>query len=187
MTEREYIEHLESLEASRCKHPLMRTLRKGFSKANAVYLHHLLKSQPAAAPAPAAPFNLKVLYVRKSKLFGQRASLSNKMCDLPEDPGYDKQRAKYSDQIQAVQEEIEEVMEQIEAAERGDLPPAEKPELPATEAELIRRLASLRASRSRQRNIEKIARGEKLEKCRTEIGRLEKLITDVETALSEYN
>ena len=187
MTEQQYIEHLEALERQRCSHPLMAILRKGYRKANVLYLQHVLKSAPAAEPAPAPAFNLKVLYVRKSRLFGRRASLSNKMCDLPEDPAYDKQRAKFSDEIQAVQEEIEQVMEQIEAADRGEAPPAPAEDLPTTEADLLRRLASLRASRSRQRAIEKTATGDKPKKCRDEIARLEKLITDVETALSVYN
>lgn len=187
MTERQYIEHMEALEASKCGHALMPTLRKGYSRANVLYLQHVLKTLPAEDPAPVVAFNLKVLYVRKSKLFGQRASLSNKMCDLPEDPAYDKQRAKLSGEIQEVQRDIEDVMEQIDAAERGETPPAPAPDLPTTEADLLRRLASLRASRSRQRAIEKTTKGDKLKKCRDEIVRLDKLITDVETALAQYN
>lgn len=192
MSEREYIEALEALEARKCGHALMATLRRGFSKANVMYLRHVQKSltpdpSPVERGEKAENFGVKVLYVRKSKLFGQRASLSNKMCDLPEGAEYDKKRAEYSADIQAVQRDIEDVMRQISAAERGEMPESETPDLPTNEADLLRRLASLRASRSRQRGIEKTAKGDKLSKCREELTRLEKLITDVETAISQYN
>lgn len=192
MTEQEYIEHLEALEAREYAHPLMATLRTGWSKANAVYMAHVLKSLPADEPEAnaeeiGASVGLKVLYVRKSRLFGKRASLSNKMCDLPEDAEFDKKRAKYSDEIQGVQKEIEQVMRQISDMESGEMPenPA-KPELPTSEADLLRKLASLRASRSRQRRLEKTASGEDLKRCRSEIERLENLITHVETALAQH-
>lgn len=191
MTEREYIEQMEVLEARKCTHPLMPTLRLGWSKANAMYLRHVLNSMPPDETDGKAeqPFSLKVLYVRKSKLFGRRASLSNKMCDLPDDAEFDKKRAKFSDEIQAVQRDIEDVMREIASIEGGEIPGnrnnSEKPELPINEAALLRRLASLRASRSRQRGIEKTAKGKKLEKCRLELKRFEKLITDVETALAQ--
>ena len=192
MTEHEYIEHLEALEALGYTHPLMATLRAGWSKANAMYMAHVLKTMPveeeatnAEETAPAV--GLKVLYVRKSRLFGQRASLSNKMCDLPEDAAFDKKRAKYSDEIQAVQGEIEHVMREIADMESGEMPEnPEKPELPTSEADLLRRLASLRASRSRQRRLEKSASGKNLKKCQAELARLENLITHVETALAEH-
>lgn len=197
MSEEQYIEQVDVLMRANCGHPLMQALQKGYSKANVMYLKAVLKSQPKQEDPPETPppgitideFSLKVLYVRKSRLFGERASLSNKMCDLPEGREYDKKRAKYSDDIQSVQRDIEAVMRDIAAAESGEMPEnrnnAGKPELPTNEADLLRKLASLRASRSRQRGIEKTAKGKKLEKCRQELRRLEKLITNVETALSK--
>ena len=197
MTEEEYIGHVDALMRSKCGHPLMPSLQRGWSKANVMYLRAVLKVQPhppapspmerGSEPPPAAtPFSLKVLYMRKSKLFGQRASLSNKMCDLPEGKEHDRKRARYSDDIQSVQRDIEAVMREIADVESGEMREiSEKPDLPNNEADLLRKLNSLRASRSRQRGIEKTAKGQKLEQCRQELKRLEKLITDVETALSE--
>jgi hypothetical protein len=198
MTEQEYMEHMDALMRAKCGHALMPSLFRGYSKANVMYLKAVLKSlTPTPSPAkkgddPPAPgitideFSLKVLYVRKSRLFGERNSLSNKMCDLPEGKEYDKKRARYSDDIQSVQRDIEAVMREIVAAESGEMRQnSEKPEMPTNEADLLRKLNSLRASRSRQRGIEKTAKGKNLEKCRDELKRLEKLISDVETALSE--
>lgn len=202
MTEQQYIEQVDALMRSKCGHPLMPTLQRGWSKVNVMYLKAVLKvfSPPARvnptpdptperrgdAEAAAVPFGLKVLYIRKSKLFGERASLSNKMCDLPEGKEFDRKRARYSDEIQSVQRDIEAVMREIADVENGEMRDfSEKPDLPNNEADLLRKLNSLRASRSRQRGIEKTAKNKQLEKCRIELKRLEKLITDVETALSE--
>lgn len=198
MKEEEYIGHVDALMRAKCGHPLMQTLQKGWSKVNVMYLKAVLKSMPhPPAPSPmesgsepppvaATPFGLKMLYVRKSKLFGGRASLSNKMCALPEGKEYDKKRARYSDDIQSVQREIEALMREIADTENGEMREfSEKPDLPNNEADLLRKLNSLRASRSRQRGIEKTAKGKQLEKCRQELKRLENLITNVETALSE--
>lgn len=179
MTEIEYIEHLERLDREKCAHPLMTMLKTGFSVVNCVYLRLVLDSQPAPVPS----FDLKVLYARKSRLFGERAQASNKMCDLPEDSRYDRDRADYSQKIQAIQRDIETVMQEIARHERGIYMPAADNALPVDRAALIKKQLSVRASLSRARSKAKHAKKEEKADADAKVLKYEKELSDVENRL----
>lgn len=154
MSEQEYIEHLERLDRGGCAHPLMCFLRQGYTAVTVAYMRRVLESVPKEVVV--GNIALKMLYVRKSRLFGERAQASNAMCDLPEDAKHDAARADWSRKIQALQGEISDVMKEIAQHERGIYIAALAPdEVPADRAELIKKMLVLRASLSRARKEEK--------------------------------
>ena len=172
MTPEQYIEHVERLDGNRCTHPLMATLKTCFSVVNCVYLRLVLDSEPA----PVQSFDLTLLYARKSRLFGERAQASNKMCDLPDDTKHDRARADYSMKIQAIQREIEAVMQDIGRHERGIYA--------ADRVALRQKLLSLRASRSRARKQAKAAKTpEGKAEADAKVMKYEKDLSDVENLL----
>lgn len=180
MTPEQYIEHVERLDGNRCTHPLMATLKTCFSVVNCVYLRLVLDSEPA----PVQSFDLTLLYARKSRLFGERAQASNKMCDLPDDTKHDRARADYSMKIQAIQREIEAVMQDIGRHERGIYAPAADNALPADREALRQKLLSLRASRSRARKQAKAAKTpEGKAEADAKVMKYEKDLSDVENLL----
>lgn len=173
MSIQEYNEKVDRVSRLSPRHPLLPSLLKGYSKINLIYLDKALKTLPAPPPAPARPDSLKLLYVRKSALFGRRASLSNKMCDLPDSPKNDKARARIIDEILDVQREIEEVFERIEILESGGDVVPEDVDLPADKSELLKKRLSLRSAISRARK-----------KNSPTLSRLEKQLSDVERAIA---
>jgi septal ring factor EnvC (AmiA/AmiB activator) len=190
MSEWQYIENLALLERRGSKYPLLGLLKQGYSPVNVIYMTAALKNLP---PEPETPkneekqegkFDLKRLYQQKQTLFGERAQLSNKMMKLPDEDRYNKERGKYSDLIQEKQRAIADINLQIALMEQGIEPLAPEPEKPVmSEADMIRRLASLRASRSRKRKQAETAKGEDLIRINAEIDHFNRQIQDVESAL----
>jgi hypothetical protein len=175
MTKEEYIAHLERLDSERCTHPFMKSLKRGYSTPNCVYLRVVLASQPA----PAQSFELTLLYARKTRLFGERAKASNQMCELPDDAKHDHARADYSLKIQAIQREIATTMREIERHERGIYVPAQDVAMPADRASLIKKQLSLRASLSRARKSVKTGKPGATEN----VAKYQKELSDVENRL----
>jgi len=149
MTQEDYIAGLELLMAKRPNHPLLRTLKEGFSKLNSVYMKHALKSIPNATsnePKHMDPDNdiVRKLMMEKRSLFGRRAKLSNNFhrCQTDAD------RANVSDDIQKVQRDIEVVMHNIDHYQKnGHLPKRnDKTEINLSGVELQKKLNSIRSN-----------------------------------------
>lgn len=189
MTEDQYISKIELLASVGCNHPLWPKVRAGYSPANAIYLRSILETWEPPPQVQSTQVEestaLKVLYARKQRLFGERAQFSNKMCALPEERRFDEERGRYSDLIQAKQKEIKSVMREIALHEAGHTPVVVGGSLPMSEADQIRKLASLRAARSRKRANAKTLTGEDLAKCEADIEKFTKEIEYVES-LSKY-
>lgn len=197
MTEQDYIRNLGYLESHRCTHVLMDTLRSGFSAANAIYLAFVLdKFSPEEEKVPETvvfdengaemPFSMKVLMSRKQKLFGERAQLSNKMCQLPEGSEYDRERAKFSDLIREVQQQIETLNREMRLKERGfETADGNASDLPKDQIGLIKKLQSLRASRSRKRKQAETAKGDDLKRINGEIDNYNKRIAEIESIIED--
>lgn len=167
MTEAQYIEKLGALQERAPGHPLLdELLAGGHCRLNEIYLESALKTLPVvdqvADRPPVDDVELKRWYVLKSRLFGQRARLSNRMCDLPEDAKYDADRARLSGEIQNVQDEIEDAIQRIECLEAGEPVPPAPTGLPSDRADLLLKRNSLRSSISRARRNGHAATVEKL-------------------------
>lgn len=72
---------------------------------------------------------LNKLYIKKSKLFADRAKLSNKMIALPDVDKYDNERANISLQINTIQNKIENIFNEIEYTNHKDKKAKKEPRL----------------------------------------------------------
>lgn len=195
MSEWQYIENLRLLEARGSKHPLMAILARGYSSVNVIYMKSAMESIPDEVPKVEkmeepedVDFDLKRLFQQKQTIFGQRAQLSNQMMKLPESDRYNAERAKYSDQIQKLQREIGVINLKIDLAEKGIASlPDQNEDIDLSEADLVRRLQSLRASRSRKRRQAETATGDDLKRIKEEIESFNQKIEHVERAIENKN
>ncbi len=207
MTRADYDINLKLVERRLPTHPLLRVLRGGWSDVNVMYMEAVLEQLEALPEEvidekveneegafPKIPANDPVmirLQQEKSRLFGERAKLSNKFHDCETDD----QRAFLSDEIQAIQGDIERVKKQIRNYELGGkLPEPEADgsfQVPGDPYERVRKLDSLRSSESRyKRELEGLAANPERNKRR--IGELEVKIREkrnkiihVETAIKQ--
>ena len=188
MTRADYNINLKLVERRMPTHPLLRVLRGGWSDVNVMYMKAVLEQLEALPEEvidektdieenafPKIPANDPVmirLQKEKSRLFGERAKLSNKFHDCDTD----EQRSYLSDDIQAVQADIERVKKQIRRYELdGRVPEPEADgtfQVPGDPYERVRKLDSLRSSESRyKRELEGLAANPERNKRR--IGELE--------------
>ena len=202
MTEQEYFEAVARVAAASPAHPLLRTLQRGHSTINEIYLAAALKSVEAAAMAeeatetadvfdanddPADPELVK-MRVEMRRLFFERNSLSNRFRDCRSNA----ERADISAQIEVVQRNIGRQMRRIRHWKlAGQLPDGDdgRHYVPRDGLELARLQASLRASISRKKgevadlqslDLSENERGQrKLESCLKKLEDLEMHLAEV--------
>lgn len=163
MTQEDYIAGLQWLELKQPGHPLLNTLKSGFSKLNKLYLEHALRSVPAIPKPKTSNEKEEVAIIllekEKKSLYGRRAKLSNSFHECTTDA----QRADVSDQIQLIQRQIETINQSLRHYEQtGEILSQEadsKDEpLSSNGVQLMKRRNSIRASVSRfKRLLEQLA------------------------------
>lgn len=192
-----YQEKIEALRDAEPQHPLLRRLSAGESRANVIILDNCLKKirqqKKAAADAPAdnEPSDpaLNRLHIEKSRLYAERARLSNTFHDCQTD----KERRKVSEQIQIVQARIEIVRANIRAYKANGRLPEEEEEfpIPADPFRLIGLRDSLRAAISRKKKeigmAETAGEAEKLGRLKSKQEHLKKHLSIVEKAIETRN
>lgn len=182
-------------------HPLLPTLERGHSFINARYLQKALDKLPEDTPEPEptkskektteAPKDktLKGLQISRSKLYTERARLSNRFHDMNTDDA----RAANSQQIQIVQRQIQKLDTEIEYyQEYGKLPENKEQELyplPNSALDIDRKIKSIRARISQTKKlIDKYFEQNdtaKIEKYEKQLSHLKNYLAYAENALKE--
>lgn len=155
MTETQYTESLRNLQKEAPDHILLNVLIAGYSERNVVILRQTWKKIEAQKEQkqqePESPA-LEALHRKKSQLFTERRRLSNTFHTCRTDG----QRRAISEQIQAVQRDIESVMRQIRAGQ--ELPSEERYHVSTDPVARMKQVNSLRSSVSRKRKEIRILR-----------------------------
>lgn len=169
MTEQNYQLAIERIAEMNPDHPLLPTLRRGYSLLNVRRVTDiLLKAQEEPEPAPDVETDeetwedtipdvaitdndpeLRQLFIQKSNLFVKRAKLSNRLHDCRTD----KDRSGVVDAIIDAQREIEEHFQKMRRYRQTGVIESDDDQfyLPTDGAELIRLLNSLRVMASRKK------------------------------------
>lgn len=189
MTEQEYSQHLQRIERDNSTEVLLPTLRRGWSRANAMYMRAALKRlNPTPSPSPerrgaatntveqrstlyvSPPFGggvgggvadatLRALWAERTRLFGEMNKMSNHFHNCRTDA----ERATNSAAILHKWQEILAVKGKIaHYEEHGELPAAEleeNDELPENPVLLSKKLNSLRAGISQTKSKLEAAAG----------------------------
>jgi hypothetical protein len=189
MTKEDYFAGLEFLKLKKPDYALLASLEKGYSAINCKYLNFALNSIPETAEEnrKEKPLQLILIEKERSKLFGERAKLSNKFHDCSADT----ERARISDQVQIVQRKIEAFNLQIRHYNRTGKLPEEQNEFPEDPIELMKKRDSLRSSISYfKRELEQLyvlpqnhperekieSREEKLRELKMKLDRVQRII-----------
>lgn len=137
MSVAEYWKNVDWLRSAWPDWVLIPTLEQGFSYPNCIYLTYGLRRMAHKMDAPRvaekqllrshSPEQIKLWFVKKRTLYGERAKLSNRFHDC----STDEQRAAVSKDIERLQLEIEKVQKVIrEWQEKGVLPQKAREEDP---------------------------------------------------------
>jgi membrane-bound lytic murein transglycosylase len=129
MTVAEYWKNFDWLRSVWPEWVLIPVMERGYSYPNCIYLSYGLRQMAYKMDAPRvavkqllrshSPEQIKLWFMQKRTLYGQRAKLSNRFHECSTDA----QRAAVSEDIERVQEEIEKVQKVIRAwQEKGELP-----------------------------------------------------------------
>jgi hypothetical protein len=129
MTVAEYWKNVDWLRSVWPEWVLIPVLEQGYSYPNCIYLSYGLRKMAHKMDAPRvaekqllrshSPEQIKLWFVQKRTLYGQRAKLSNRFHEC----STDEQRAAVSEDIERVQVDIEKVQKVIrEWQEKGVLP-----------------------------------------------------------------
>ena len=188
MTEKEYQNNLDFLIAHSPNHPLINELSAGWSDLNVIYLDFILQSEDVRGkikdvgvksedvrlkikdvviePPTIQDGELKKLYIEKSRLFTERAKLSNRLHEFPLNAKHNVHRAGVMDEIRVKQNLIERIFRTIEYYEANGRMPSdgvvdERFPIPADLYERRLKLNAVNASLSRWKKElhEAIAKG----------------------------
>lgn len=184
MNEDEYLAGVDWVALRHPKHPLIRSLREGYTKINVIYLKHALKEvgEPERENIKAAvveakdPILIKLQRERRT-LFTHRAKLSNYFHECTTDD----QRAANSDEIRLVQRKIEVCLRSIRIYKKtGELPEQAEKEETLTGVALMMKYRSVVSNISiKKRNLRKAAHARD-ERTKKQISRWEAKLKELE-------